>query len=472
MAYSDGFYVQWNPSIDNVAVTGYEVVNNGREVLTLTTATNLRIADLPPSTNYTLSVRALDAAGNRSTLSTPARTGTLAPGAVPVDTISPSPVSGIRQERVTANDAELTWSPSTDNIGVVGYEIRSGGKLITRVTEPSVQLSGLNANTAYRYDITARDAAGRSGQQGTTHFTTPPHAGNGPDTQSPTQPGHVAWPETTHDSITARWGASTDDRGVKEYRVKVAGKPTVTVPAGTMTATVKGLVQDTLYSVRVTAVDHAGNESTPRSYLDKPTKVRAGSTTVQPPRARGVTAITAAGGTVHWWPSHDPNIDHYQIFRPAKGLVGTVAADGSRSYSYALNGIAAGAHSGDIIIRAVDKRGNVSTTLCMTFTALAEGDASAVIPTAEMRVGERKEITATFENHEGHPKIINVPRGAKVISTSTPGMDLTNSTRISGAPAGKTVTFVVEGVNDSTDYGIVTDASGRTIGKWYVNVSE
>ena len=57
--------LSWNPSSDNVAVTGYRVYSGSTQVATATT-TSTTVIGLTPSTSYTLTVRALDAAGNVS----------------------------------------------------------------------------------------------------------------------------------------------------------------------------------------------------------------------------------------------------------------------------------------------------------------------------------------------------------------------------------------------------------------------
>ncbi|RKS71325.1 concanavalin A-like lectin/glucanase superfamily protein [Motilibacter peucedani] len=72
----------WTASTDNVGVTGYEVLRDST-VLATVTGTSWSDTGVTPSTAYTYTVRALDAAGNRSTASgsvtvtTPAATTTL-----------------------------------------------------------------------------------------------------------------------------------------------------------------------------------------------------------------------------------------------------------------------------------------------------------------------------------------------------------------------------------------------------------
>jgi chitodextrinase len=56
----------WNPSFDNVGVSGYDLFVNGSKIGT-TPLTNYTFASLTCGTSYTLGVAAYDAAGNRST---------------------------------------------------------------------------------------------------------------------------------------------------------------------------------------------------------------------------------------------------------------------------------------------------------------------------------------------------------------------------------------------------------------------
>jgi chitin-binding protein len=57
--------IDWAPAKDNVGVTGYEVSRNGA-VIGTTARTQWLDQDLPDDTNYTYTVRAVDAAANRS----------------------------------------------------------------------------------------------------------------------------------------------------------------------------------------------------------------------------------------------------------------------------------------------------------------------------------------------------------------------------------------------------------------------
>ncbi|MGY0232207.1 fibronectin type III domain-containing protein [Longispora urticae] len=71
--------LEWNASTDNVGVTGYQVFN-GTTLAATVTNTTATISGLNPSTSYTFSVKATDAAGNVSASSGPLTVTTKAGG--------------------------------------------------------------------------------------------------------------------------------------------------------------------------------------------------------------------------------------------------------------------------------------------------------------------------------------------------------------------------------------------------------
>ena len=57
-------------------------------------------------------------------------------------------------------EVDLSWNPSSDNVGVTGYQVRRNGTLIATATTTSFVDAGLSANTTFSYTVAARDAAG------------------------------------------------------------------------------------------------------------------------------------------------------------------------------------------------------------------------------------------------------------------------------------------------------------------------
>lgn len=75
------------------------------------------------------------------------------------DVSSPSQPSGLSAVPISSSQINLTWSASTDNIGVVGYRIYQNGSLRGTVTNTSYPDVSLSPNTTYTYTVSAYDAA-------------------------------------------------------------------------------------------------------------------------------------------------------------------------------------------------------------------------------------------------------------------------------------------------------------------------
>ena len=121
---------------------------------------------LTASTSYRYRVRATDAAGNLSAL---LQRGHRHDAAAP-DTQPPTAPSGLTATAVSRSQINLSWTASTDNVGVTGYRVEScqGGGCtnfaqIGTPTATSFSSTGLSANKAYRFRVRAVDAAGNAG---------------------------------------------------------------------------------------------------------------------------------------------------------------------------------------------------------------------------------------------------------------------------------------------------------------------
>lgn len=168
--------LSWGASTDNVGVTGYEVfVNAGTSPAATTSgATSVTVTGLAANTTYTFTVKARDAAGNRSVAS--AAYSTTTPAQPAPDTQAPSAPGSLRSTGVSASSISLAWNASTDNVGVTGYEVFvNGGTSASASTTgaTSVTVTGLTANTTYTFTAKARDAAGnRSAPSNSVSATT------------------------------------------------------------------------------------------------------------------------------------------------------------------------------------------------------------------------------------------------------------------------------------------------------------
>lgn len=176
------------------------------------------------------------------------------------DTQAPTAPGRPTVSAITATGAKLTWSASSDNVGVTGYTVRNAaGTTIATATGTTVTLTGLTPSTAYSVTVVARDAAGNaSSASPAASFTTA--EGSGGDTQAPTAPGTPSASAVAATSATISWRASTDDVGVTGYTVQDAAG-TALATSSTTSVTLTGLTASTSYTVRVVARDAAGNVS-------------------------------------------------------------------------------------------------------------------------------------------------------------------------------------------------------------------
>ncbi len=76
------------------------------------------------------------------------------------DNVTPNAPTGLSASVITAESFLLTWVASTDNIGVIGYDIYQDDVLIGSTTAANWIVSGLTAGMTYTMTVKAKDAAG------------------------------------------------------------------------------------------------------------------------------------------------------------------------------------------------------------------------------------------------------------------------------------------------------------------------
>ncbi len=76
------------------------------------------------------------------------------------DVVAPSAPSGLTVIATTINSISISWSPSSDNVGVIGYKIYRDGVFFGTVFETSFTDKNLVPNSFYVYTISAFDRAG------------------------------------------------------------------------------------------------------------------------------------------------------------------------------------------------------------------------------------------------------------------------------------------------------------------------
>ncbi len=250
--------LSWAASSDNVGVSGYRVYRGGIQIAT-TSATSFPNTGLSPSTTYTYTVAAFDAAGNLSAQSSPANTTT---PAAP-DTTPPSVPTGLTASAVSSSQINLSWAASSDNVGVSGYRVYRGGVQIATTSATSFPNTGLSPSTTYTYAVAAFDAAGNlSAQSSPASATTPAAPDTTPPSVSITSPGNG---QTVKGTVSVSANAS-DNVGVVGVQFLLdngvngsAESTTAPYSVSWNTAT----VSDGSHTITAVARDAAGNVSPP-----------------------------------------------------------------------------------------------------------------------------------------------------------------------------------------------------------------
>ncbi|WP_457616028.1 endonuclease [Lutibacter sp.] len=172
------------------------------------------------------------------------------------DTTAPTAPTNLVGTNITNTTVDLSWTASTDNVGVTSYAIYKDGVFLASSATNSYTVTGLTQNTTYSFVVYAKDAAANTSPASNTLSIT---TTNIIDNQAPTAIVDLAAANTTNSSTDLSWSASTDNVGVSGYDVYQNG--TYLATTATNSYAVTGLTANTTYSFIVYAKDAAGNTS-------------------------------------------------------------------------------------------------------------------------------------------------------------------------------------------------------------------
>jgi hypothetical protein len=129
----------------------------------MVTSHSQALSGLSASKLYHYRVKSKDAAGNLAISGDYAFTTASAS-----DTQAPTTPTNLTASAVSSSQINLTWTASTDNVGVSGYKIyRSGVQIGTSATN-SYSDKSLSPSTTYSYRVSAYDAAGNESSKSTS----------------------------------------------------------------------------------------------------------------------------------------------------------------------------------------------------------------------------------------------------------------------------------------------------------------
>lgn len=380
--------VTWQESTDNVGVTGYNIYLNNKLVNT-SPVTELRceLTALEAETEYQVKVEALDEAGNTSVSDPISFTTKTAP-----DNEAPTAPGGVAVSSITDNSAVVSWTASTDNVGVAGYNIYLNDNKINAlpVTELQFQLTGLAAETEYQVGIEAVDGAGNTSSSGYISFAT--EALQTSDNEAPTVPSGVAVSGITESTAVVSWTESTDNVGVAGYNIYLNDNKVNALPITELKFQLTGLTAETEYQVKVEALDEAGNSSisNPVSFVTGVAPDREAPTK---PDGITISDITHNSAVVMWNESTDNvGVVGYNIYlndvkvnaSPITEQQANISETNELTTSvlrYELGGLEA-ATEYQVKIEAVDAVGNTSVSDVVRFTTVTFQEPGDQRPTA------------------------------------------------------------------------------------------
>lgn len=200
------------------------------------------------------------------------------------DTTPPTPPSRLKVSSLKCTAAWLGWTRSTDDVGVVAYDVYHDGQhMMTVPASPTAARLTLSPGATWGVYVNARDAAGNVSQASETLELQVPRCEQ--DTTPPANPWGVA-ARADGTSVTVTWAATRDDVGVTGYEVVRNGTVVGSTPGTVLSFVDSGLRERTAYAYQVRARDAAGN----RSGLSAVVRVTTGAGCTSP--VCSVTTVT------------------------------------------------------------------------------------------------------------------------------------------------------------------------------------
>ncbi|MFH9729720.1 discoidin domain-containing protein [Streptomyces sp. NPDC017260] len=472
----------WNEATDDTAVTGYDIYANGDLLTTVagdvTTYTDTRPADA----TVTYHVRAKDAAGNQSGNSNPvtrrADTG---------DTQAPTAPANLALTEPAAGRIKLTWTASTDDTAVTGYDIYADNKLRKSVAgDVTTYTDTQPASANVTYHVRAKDAAGN--QSGTSNAVTRTGSGGGSNLA-------VGKPISASSFIHTYAARNANDNSTSTYWEGAAGSypNTLTLELGA-DADVDGVVlklnPDTGWSKRtqniqvlgreqdasgfttlVTAKDYVFDPASGGNSVTVPVDDRVADVQLRFTSNTGATAGQIAEFQVIGAPAPNPDLE---VTKLTNSPASPVESDGITVSATVRNSGPANAPAGTVALRLGDTE--VATAEVGALEAGAQSTVSASIGAREAgsyelsavadeanEITERNETNNTYTRPE--PLVVKPVQSSDLVAATV-------TTSPSSPAAGDDVTFKAalknQGTQDSAGGGhavtlALVDSKGITV---------
>ena len=275
--------------------------------------------------------------------------------ATALDLEAPTNPKNLKVNDVSSDSVSLSWEAATDNVGVMGYLVYRDNQLIQTVTGADLAYTdnGLTEDTTYTYEVRAVDQAGNVSVASNAVTARTKLASSSP----PAVPLNLKVTSVTTDSVSLSWESATDSIDVIGYIIYRDNQLIQEVIGAEEVAyTDIGLMEDTMYTYQVKAVDPSGNLSEASNAVTARTKSAEDLTPPTPPLNLRIDDVTTNSVSLSWEAAiDDVGVTGYHVYRDDQ-LIQTLSGT---ELSYIDTGLME-ATTYTYKIRAVDQAGNLS----------------------------------------------------------------------------------------------------------------
>jgi chitodextrinase len=251
---------------------------------------------------------------------------------IPPDTADPTVQLTAPAVGSTVRGTVAVTANASDNVGVKRVEFFLNGALLGTDTSAPYTINldtTTQPNGSHSISARAYDAASRSASD--TYRITIQNSG---DTQAPSVPAGVTATAPEAKKVVLKWTASSDNVGVKGYRISRDGVPLTTVEGNT-TYTDATVLPSTTYSYRVAAYDAAGNTSINAAAVSIKTPAVADVQPPTKPESLTATALSSTQIDLKWTASSDNvGVAGYDVYRVAGSATATKVATNIKGTSF------------------------------------------------------------------------------------------------------------------------------------------
>ena len=208
------------------------------------------------------------------------------------DTTAPTTPTAPWISTISSTGVTIAWTPTTDNVGVAGYNIYRNNVNVAQSALPTYRDTGLISGATYTYSLSAFDA------QGNVSPLSPALTVTTINLTLPTVPTNLKASAITQNSITLSWSPSTVIGGVAGYRIlkgtSIATMQIVFASVLTTTFVDTHVVPSTTYYYAVEAYNVTGMASAASA------TVMATTLALPPPTNLNATSVSKSSVSLSW----------------------------------------------------------------------------------------------------------------------------------------------------------------------------